>query len=140
MKITKIFMLAGALFFGLTLVSFISVDEVQDKKPWDIPAEYKSMKNPISSDANSLKIGKMLYNKHCKSCHGTTGKGDGPRARTLKTTDIGDFSSATWHGKYNDGEVYYMSIIGRDEMPNYEKKIPVKKDRWHVVNYIRSMK
>jgi mono/diheme cytochrome c family protein len=34
----------------------------------------------------------MLYTKHCKSCHGATGKGDGPKAATLDTK-IRSFSS-----------------------------------------------
>jgi hypothetical protein len=42
--------------------------------------------------------------------------------------------------KQTDGEIYYKSFIGRDEMPNFEKKIPSESDRWMIVNYIRTMK
>jgi len=29
--------------------------------------------------------GKALYDKNCASCHGATGKGDGPAAKAMKT-------------------------------------------------------
>ncbi len=105
--------------------------------PWDIPSEYIKMKNPYSSDAELTKIGKMLYNKHCKSCHGNEGLGDGPKAKQLNTFP-GDFSSDEFQAG-SDGELYYKSIIGRDEMPNYEKKITEDEDRWAIINYIRTM-
>lgn len=28
------------------------------------------MKNPTTANAENLKIGKQLYDKHCASCHG----------------------------------------------------------------------
>jgi hypothetical protein len=33
-----------------------------------------------------------------------------------------------------------MSFIGRDEMPNFEKKIPDVADRWAVIGFIRTLK
>lgn len=35
-----------------------------------------------------------------------------------------------------DGVKYYQSIIGRDDMPNFEKKIPDEEDRWFIINYM----
>jgi mono/diheme cytochrome c family protein len=108
-------------------------------KPWNIPAKYKDMKNTVKSDASSLADGKALYNQHCASCHGKAGKGDGVKAKNLKVS-CGDFTNAAWQGKVKDGEVYYMSFIGNDNMPNFEKKVANEKDRWAVVNYIRNLK
>jgi mono/diheme cytochrome c family protein len=126
------FMLVSLL--GFVLLSFIIAQE--PGKPWNIPAKYKTMKNPYQGE--NINIGKSLYMKHCRSCHGNKGLGDGPKAKNLKTS-CGDFSSAKFQ-KYTDGEIYYQSIIGRDEMPNYEKKIQDDEDRWAVVNYIRTLK
>jgi len=123
----------------LALVAFTVPQDQKKGEPWKVPANYKSKTNTFKVDANLLKIGKDVYNKHCRSCHGNTGTGDGPKARNLKTHP-GDFSDAKWHASVTDGEVYYMSIIGRDEMPNYESKIPDEEERWAVVAYIRSMK
>lgn len=128
----------GVLMVGFVLVSFVQ-DKKANKKPWDIPAKYTSMKNPnAAGDKDALKIGKMMYSKHCKSCHGNFGKGDGPKARNLETFP-GDFSSAEFQSQ-NDGALYYQSFVGRDEMPNYEKKIPDDEDRWAIVSYLRSLK
>ncbi|MCB9016233.1 MAG: c-type cytochrome [Lentimicrobiaceae bacterium] len=107
--------------------------------PWVIPAKYKSMKSTIKAgDASINTTGKELYNKNCKSCHGAKGLGDGPKAASLKTS-TGDFSTKAFQDQ-TDGEIYYQSIIGRDEMPNFEKKITDESDRWAVVYYMRTMK
>lgn len=104
---------------------------------WEIPAKYKEMKNPqAADDAEMIKVGKMLYSKHCKSCHGSKGLGDGPKAKQLDTP-CGDFSSEAFHGQ-SDGDMYYKSYIGRDEMPNYEKKITDEEDRWAIITYMRA--
>ncbi|MCU4155408.1 c-type cytochrome [Carboxylicivirga sp. A043] len=123
----------------LVLLSFVLMSFVQEKKPWDIPAKYQSMKNPqAADDAEMIKIGKMNYSRHCKSCHGNIGQGNGPKARSLDA-DLGDFTSAEFQAS-KDGVIYYQSFIGRDEMPNFEKKIPDDEDRWAIVTYIRTLK
>ncbi len=123
------------LALGVVLVSFFTVQQ-QAGKPWEVPAKYKAMKNP--KPGQGVDIGKSLYMKHCKSCHGNAGLGDGPKAKMLKTS-CGDFSSAKFQGQ-SDGVIYYQSFIGRDEMPNFEKKILDDEDRWAVVSYLRTLK
>ena len=39
----------------------------------------------------------------------------------------------------SDGLKYFKSFIGRDEMPNYEKKILDDEDRWAVIIYIETL-
>jgi len=133
MKTFKIIILVAIALFAFSF-------SVQQKKagPWEITAEYKKMENPLANDKASVNKGKMVYMKHCRSCHGNTGLGDGPKAARLKTFP-GDFTSAEFQAQ-SDGELFYKSIIGRDEMPNYEKKIPSKKDQWSVINYMRTFK
>ncbi|MBW6460596.1 MAG: DUF4962 domain-containing protein, partial [Bacteroidales bacterium] len=63
---------------------------------------------------------------------------DGPKAAQLKTAIL-DFTSAEFK-KIPDGHLYYMAIIGRDEMPNFESKIPDEEDRWAVINYMKTLK
>jgi mono/diheme cytochrome c family protein len=104
-------------------------------KPWPVPDKDKTMKAPGKADVNT---GKELWAKHCKSCHGSKGLGDGPKAATLKTFP-GDFSSAAFQGS-TDGELFYRTDKGRDEMPAYEKKIPEANDRWALVAFMRTFK
>jgi len=93
------------------------------------------MENPYADDASLEKVGKMLWSKHCKSCHGNVGLGNGPKAKQLETFP-GDLSSEEFQGG-SEGAIYYKSYVGRDEMPNFEKKIPDEEDRWAIVNFMR---
>lgn len=134
-NLKRVLAIAFVAIFATTLLSMVSVT---DKDPWKIPSKYKNMKNPTKPNKQNLTIAKTLYSKHCKSCHGKTGKGDGTKARELKTKMFG-FASKELK-KFNDGELYYMSFIGRDEMPAFDKKIKDKEDRWFVINYIKQLK
>lgn len=109
----------------------------QEVKPWPVPDEYKNMKNPVENNKASIKAGMDLYMKHCASCHGRTGLGDGVRARTLKDFP-GDFSGSYFQDQ-TDGEHFYKTKSGRDEMPKYEDKIS-DEDIWNIVNYMRTFK
>jgi len=104
-------------------------------KPWPVPDKDKAMKAPAKADAAT---GKELWAKHCKSCHGSKGLGDGPKAASLKTFP-GDFSSAAFQAS-TDGELLYRTDKGRDEMPKYETKIPDVNDRWALVAFMRTFK
>ena len=126
--------LLGILYCSFILLAFVVVDD--QAKPWDAPPKYEKMENPNTADKASLKIGKRLYNKHCKSCHGSEGLGDGSKAAKLDTP-CGDFTAESFITQ-TDGSLFYKSKFGRDEMPNYEKKIPYDEDIWHLVNYMRT--
>ena len=126
--------------FSLTMAALIFMSftvQQNQPKPWPVPAEYKNMKNPVKADAESIALGKTLYTKNCASCHGKTGLGDGPKARMLETFS-GDFSGAYYQNQ-TDGEHFYKTKFGRDEMPAYDKKIE-DEDMWHMVNYMRTFK
>ena len=124
----------------LITVSFIALAFIAFKMPeqetWVVPAEYKNMKNP-TNPKEDLAIGKSLYNKHCKSCHGKEGYGDGPKAAE-QDGDLGDFSSSDFQSQ-SDGALFYKTTIGRDDMPEYTKKMPDDEDRWLIVNYMRTL-
>lgn len=136
MKIASISIITGFALIAFLLVSFTT--PVGDKSPWEIPEKFKKMDNPYKGDKGLERVGRILYAKHCKSCHGSRGHGDGPKAKQIEV-EIFDFSTEEFQSNYSDGEIYYMSIIGRDEMPNFEKKLTDDEDRWAVVNYIRSL-
>lgn len=111
---------------------------VYQNDPWPVPDAYKNKVNPLKGDAASVATGKTLYTQHCKSCHGTKGKGDGPKASQLDT-ECGDFSKASFQSQ-TDGSLYYKTEKGRKDMPSFKTKIPDANDMWAVVNYIRTLK
>jgi len=131
MKTFKILSIIGILSFAFySFTSFV-------QEEWKVPAKYQTMKNPVAP-ATDAAIGKALYNKHCKSCHGSKGLGDGPKAAEMDG-DLGDFSSKEFQAQ-SDGALYYKTTIGRDDMPEFTKKLPNDEDRWLIVNYMRTLK
>ena len=123
------------LMFVTVLMAFVP-ETAND--PWPVPDKYKNMPNPVKSDATSIATGKELYTQHCKSCHGTKGKGDGPKAAQLDT-ESGDFTKPTFQSQ-TDGAIFYKTTEGRKDMPSFKKKIADQNDVWSVVNYVRTLK
>ena len=134
MKKNLTILIAG--FFAVALIAF-NVKSA-DQKPWPVPDSAKNKINPLKADAASAAAGKILYNQHCKSCHGSKGKGDGTKAATLDT-ECGDFTTAAFHGQ-TDGTLFYKTAEGRKDMPSFKKKIPDVDDMWALVNYMRTLK
>lgn len=136
MKTDQLLRFSIATFVVSMMVAALPVSEMQE--PWDVPTKYVRMENPTDpTDSENKSIGRQLYMKHCKSCHGKTGLGDGAKAAELDTPS-GDFSLASFQDQ-SDGELYYKTVFGRDDMPAYDKKIPEEEDRWLVVNYMRTL-
>jgi mono/diheme cytochrome c family protein len=84
--------------------------------------------------AQQSEVGKEDYLKLCSSCHGVTGKGDGPNAKSLRKppADLTKLSQ-TNNGKFPLVRVYYvmdgkLDIIahGPREMPGFAEVL--KKD------------
>ena len=119
---------------GVSVMCFAFMPE---KKPWNAPASAASKANP-QKGPESISNGKALYAKHCQSCHGKTGLGDGTKASELKT-EPGDFSKASFQSQ-SDGSIFYKVAEGRDDMPSFKKKITEANDMWDVVNFVRGMK
>lgn len=126
------------LLFGiLTFMSFTVSSDIQE--PWNVPANYKKMKNPTNaSDKEGLLDAKGIYAKQCASCHGKSGLGDGSKAATLKGY-LGDFSDTAFFEEQTEGELFYKIKIGRGDMPAFEKKIKNDEDIWLVINYIKTL-
>ncbi len=126
------------ILFSCSFILLLSFVNSHQPKPWPVPDASKNKANPVASNAASIATGKALYNQHCKSCHGTKGKGDGTKAATLDT-ECGDFTSAAFKAQ-TDGSIFYKTSEGRKDMPSYKKKIPDANDIWAVVNYMRTFK
>ena len=130
MKTLKFLITLGIISLGLLSFNKLIQEE------WKIPDKYQKMKNSTEANSENLLIGKSLYSKHCKSCHGKEGYGDGTKADELDG-DLGDFSSEEFQSQ-SDGALFYKSYIGRYDMPNYEKKMS-EEDMWILVHFMRSL-
>ena len=92
-------------------------------------------KNPFPATADSIARGRAVYGKHCASCHGPAGRGDGKAAIDLDPapTDLSDPKVA----HKADGELFRQITRGKRPMPGFRRTLE-EEDRWHVVNFIRT--
>jgi mono/diheme cytochrome c family protein len=101
--------------------------------PWVAPPEAKNAKNPVKGVGNA----KQLVETNCVTCHGAGGRGDGPAAAALPPPKPANWTSAAVQ-KQTDGELFWKISNGRGAMPPW-KHLP-EKERWEIVNYIRTLK
>src|SRR5258706_15842760 len=96
-----------------TRLAFSQNDPQDDE--WKAPVRAASLRNPITADDKSLSIGKSLYFKECASCHGESGRGNGPEAANLPRQPS-DLSAAPVR-QQRDGELFWKITEGRKPMP-----------------------
>ncbi|HAF03876.1 MAG TPA: cytochrome c class I [Spartobacteria bacterium] len=100
---------------------------------WTAPARAAAKKNPISADAASIARGKASFMAECMSCHGPTGRGDGPAAAGLEKHP-GDLSKRL---PDSDGALFWKITNGKSPMVAATKLS--EEERWCVINYLRTL-
>lgn len=106
---------------------------------WKAPADAKNVKNPRAdkkTDKKEMAEAKKTADTNCSTCHGPEGKGNGPAAAALPPPKPADWTSARVAAE-TDGEIFWKISNGRGSMPPW-KHLP-EKDRWDLVNYIRTL-
>lgn len=103
---------------------------------WSATAAARKLRNPVAPTPDVLTAGKQAYAEHCRSCHGATGDGRGPKAAEL-TVAPGDFTDARTMARRTDGELFWQITRGRLPMPAFEDKL-TEQERWQLVDYIRT--
>jgi cbb3-type cytochrome c oxidase subunit III len=99
--------------------------------------EAQKLKNPVPGGDESIEAGKKGYKRHCASCHGPNGKGDGGMA--LSGGSPSDLTDETWDYGSTDGEIFVSIRDGvSNDMLAYKEKL-TDKQIWEVVHYIRSL-
>jgi|SRR5579883_684166 mono/diheme cytochrome c family protein len=106
------------------------------KTPWQVPAEEKARKNPLSANAANYNAAKPIYDEYCSNCHGDAGKGDGSDAMMYDPAPS-DLTDAAHMNKLTDGEIYYQITQGRKPMPSFRTKL-TEEQRWQLVILVRT--
>jgi mono/diheme cytochrome c family protein len=96
------------------------------------------LKNPVAVTPESIATGKQLFQRHCATCHGTSGQGGTGNDLIPGAPDLTD---AEWKHGSTDGEIF--SVI-KNGVPPELNMVPFgdelrDPDIWNVVNYIRSL-
>ena len=103
---------------------------------WLSPAPSAAKKNPIAPTQESIAAGQKIYSKTCAMCHGKSGDADGPAVIELDIhpAKLSDSQLAT----ESDGALFWKITTGKKPMPAFGKRLS-ESDRWHLVNYIRTL-
>ncbi|MGE0681997.1 MAG: cytochrome c [Candidatus Binatia bacterium] len=95
------------------------------------------------AEQGDQKAGKVIYDKICATCHGTTGKGDGPAAAVLPTKPR-NHTDGQYMNILTDDYVFKIikeggAAVGKAQfMPAWGAQIK-DSEIWNVVAYIRSL-
>ena len=114
----------------------ISNAQKDQSNKWEVPEHFKIKKNLMERSEENFVTGRVLYAKHCKSCHGNSGNADGVKASKLELPPA-EFVIESFQNQ-SDGEIFYKLSEGRGDMGSYKKMIGNEDDRWILVNYIRT--
>jgi mono/diheme cytochrome c family protein len=93
-------------------------------------------RSPTSYSARSIVRGAELFATHCASCHGKSGRGDGPAGRFFRTRPS-DLTADHVYG-HTDGDLYWWIVNGiREVMPPFGAALD-EEARWNVIDFVRA--
>jgi len=109
---------------------------------WELPDDADKTTNPVTATADSISKGKELFHDQAKGncifCHGETGSGNEANLPRLRRKPA-DLSNKERLSGRTDGELFWKISKGiTGIMPAGEKRMS-EEERWHVVNYIRTL-
>ena len=94
--------------------------------------------NPVEADETSVARGAELFAINCVPCHGAEGTGNGPVAAFLQERKPADLTSAVVKS-LSDGAIFLTISNGKlPFMVPMNENLTVR-ERWDVVNYVRTL-
>ncbi len=100
-----------------------------------VTSEAANRENPVPSTETSVAAGKTKYTTFCVGCHGTSAKGDGPKARMLPHPPA-DLTRAVRSD--SEGELFGIIENGYGSMPAW-KSVLSEEDIWNILNYVKTL-
>jgi mono/diheme cytochrome c family protein len=154
-----VFVVVVLVFFELWAydvikIDFISFMEIQpsfdvQEKPLPVPARsipvegpafipnMGAPENPVPADDVSISRGQTLFAINCVMCHGDAGEGNGPVSSLIHNKPANLTLDVTQ--EKSDGTLFMTLTNGVEgKMPPMVENLTVR-DRWDLVNYIRTL-
>ena len=119
----------------LTVFSISGPLLAQGSSDWKAPPTVVNRPNPVPVNANTIAAGQKLYIGNCMTCHGPSGKGDGPGGAALEKKPA-DLAARIKAGE-TDGELFWKIAEGRSPMISWKGSLS-ETQRWELVNYIKT--
>jgi len=105
---------------------------LNDRQRWDVISYAFTRSEP----AGSVEQGKQLYLANCASCHGESGKGDGPQAAGKAMPNLSDQEFMAGQSATS----LFQSITNHSstDMPAFSDRLS-EAERWSLTDYLRSL-
>lgn len=100
------------------------------------PSTYRA--SAVAYEVSSVVTGSKLYAKHCASCHGINGRGDGALAANLKPQPANlTEPHLGWH---THGDLYWWLTNGfpNSVMPGFSQ-VTSEVERWDLINHLTAL-
>jgi putative copper export protein/mono/diheme cytochrome c family protein len=124
-------MLAGA-------AALLVAGAQQALPPLSVDAYPTTFRRPsVPYNAASVAHGASLYRVHCVTCHGPTGRGDGPASAGLlqRPADL----TAPHTNDHTAGDIFWWLTHGVGSvMPAFGAQLS-ENDRWDLINFLRAL-
>lgn len=136
--------IAGVI--GIAFAAGVASAAEKDIKMSRVPAaelqKAKDMKNPLKATPDVLAKGKAIYEGKgtCFTCHGNTGKGDGPAGAALDPSPR-NFTNPEFNKVRTAGEMFWVVKNGSPGtgMISYNPAMINDDEAWEVITYVRSL-
>lgn len=105
-----------------------------------VPADYRGARSTLGLTKENITEGSMLYAKHCVSCHGKGGLGDGDAAKGLSPSPALLIFMIDRPVAVDEYLLWTISEGGKEfatEMPAF-KDVLSKEETWKIVTYMRA--
>lgn len=114
-----------------------------DHEHAEAPAEFEGLTNPLAENSEAATAGQEIFAQSCAVCHGETGQGDGPAAKTLDPAPV-NLADPAMMGSVDDGYLYWRISEG-GQMEPFNSAMPAWADGlsdqqiWQVITYLRTL-
>jgi copper transport protein len=129
---------AALIGAGVVILACGGYVNIAEYRNGGVPLDVANIRDPVPPDERSLGIGRQVYTTYCETCHGETGRGDGPTGLRLVPRPA-DLRAHTAPGVHTDGELFYWVSYGfpNSAMPAW-KDVLTEEQRWSVINFARA--